>query len=142
MALNYSPFLYKISILSLSLSLSPFCSFLPFSVFLSLSLFAGPTGPPTNVNAVATNPRMVNVTWEPPVCGDQNGPITSYNVHYTYASQIITPSPISVDGLNTSFELPRSFQRYDIEVAAVNDAGAGVRSNAINIVVIDSKFPR
>ncbi|XP_030648150.1 Down syndrome cell adhesion molecule a [Chanos chanos] len=95
-----------------------------------------PSRPPEKVQAVATSPETISLSWQTPVKEALNGILQGYRVIY-WANlpdgelgdirNITTPqSPLELDGLE-------KYTNYSIQVLAFTRAGDGVRSEQIFI---------
>lgn len=95
--------------------------YIVFILKIVISLIA-PNGPPLNVTITSSDPNTVNLTWSPPACLYQNGPIISYSIrrhdltvdHLEYAT---------IDILNYTVSNLISFRNYSFEIAAKTQNG-------------------
>ncbi len=82
------------------------------------------------------------ISWGPPNCLDQNGPITSYTVLYT--DLLLNFDRMNTNITNTSVTLsPNSispFRNVSFQVRAVNDIGSSVYSQPVYDHLIGSAF--
>lgn len=105
--------------------------------FFTSSLIA-PSSPPLNVAAVAVNATAISVSWKSPPIIHHNSPLTGYVIIYSDLS-----SPGGGDEVEVNIWDPTVFTTvlfnlepyslYDVQVAAVNEAGAGPRSPEITV---------
>ena len=102
-----------------------------------------PSSPPQNITVIGINPASLNISWEPPLEIDQNGPLIGYVFHYngiapnklTLSFNITTDNRYTISGL-----VP--FINYSVIVAAANGRGTGVLSDpVIGKSGEDSKLP-
>ena len=110
-------------------------SWLPHSCF---HLITAPSSPPLNVTAVVVNATTILVSWETPPIIHHNSPLTGYVIIYSDLS-----SPGGGDEMRSSIMDPtvltalivnlEPYSLYDVQVAAVNNAGAGPRSLEVTI---------
>ncbi|XP_022240704.1 Down syndrome cell adhesion molecule-like protein 1 homolog isoform X2 [Limulus polyphemus] len=98
-----------------------------------------PGAPPLNVNADATGPNSIKVTWEPPRQELWNGPIKGYYIGYTMvtSSEPAMFKMVELKGDDTDLETHltnlRRSQRYSVSVQAFNSKGAGPMSEQITV---------
>ena len=52
-------------------------------LFYFFTMYAVPSGTPTNVQGIAISSTSIRLTWEPPRPADQNGVIQAYNITIT-----------------------------------------------------------
>ena len=96
---------------------------------LSSSNSSAPSGPPTEVIAMATSPVSIIIQWSHVACINRNSNITEYTVHYsTYYG---SPVDVSVPGTGQSERtytatLLALTTTYSIQVAAVTNTGVTV----------------
>ena len=85
-------------------------------------------------------PASLNVSWQPPVSSDHNGPITGYVIQYTRVGSNVNIS-VNVDGgtMHIISGLVASTD-YSVRVAAVNINGTGQFSAAMVIMSGDGEF--
>ena len=103
-----------------------------------------PSSPPLNVTAVAVSATTILVSWETPPIIHHNSPLTGYVIIYSDLS-----SPGGGDEMRSSIMDPtvltalivnlEPYSLYDVQVAAVNNAGAGPRSLEVTIETPRSK---
>ena len=102
-----------------------------------LSSPAGPSSPPREVNVEVLGPSFVEVNWQEPQSVDHNGAILGYIIRYfpsNYQTKI-EDVHVTVDQdeaiLHTMLTDLVPFTRYSFTVSAVNAAGAGPFSVAV-----------
>ena len=98
-----------------------------------------PSAPPTSVSVSDVTSSTISIQWGTVECIHRNGDITGYSVMYSVVgsgSVIVLPvvesSQITLSGLVSS-------TNYSIQVAAVNNAGIGVFSDAITTTTQESE---
>jgi len=76
---------------------------------------------------MSVHPRSINVSWEPPPEGEQNGEITGYVIHYTRVGSNNTMRDVITTGSRTTLALSGldAFVNYLVEVAARTVNGTG-----------------
>ena len=91
-----------------------------------------PSAPPTSVSTSDVTFSSIAVQWGRVDCIHRNGDITGYSVRYgIQGSEIKQTLTVSGDAMtNVTISGLDSSTIYEIEVAAVNSAGAGVYSNS------------
>ena len=93
-----------------------------------------PIAPPTNVEAVATSPTSIFVTWEEVAPDDRNGVISMYQVLYrpqqTFGGAIGERS-VNVTGLSAALTGLQEYLDYSILVRAYTRSGEGPYSSSI-----------
>ena len=77
----------------------------------------------------------ITVQWEAVDCIHQNGDITGYSVQYNEVGSESIQN-ISVTGGSVTISNLTSSTTYNVQVAAVNDAGTGVFSNSTSIMTL------
>ena len=92
----------------------------------------GPSGPPQNVMVTSVNPSSLNVSWQPPLEIDQNGPITAYLVFYRRSTEI-SPLTLTIPANTTEVIITglTAFVEYAVQVASLNANRLGPASNTI-----------
>ena len=90
-----------------------------------------PSSSPLNVMAKSNNKTSLNVSWQPPLEIDRNGPITGYVINYTnnWPDDIIIVN--ATDGITHTIAGLVAFSQYSVGVAAVNVNGTGPFSDAV-----------
>ena len=90
-----------------------------------------PSSSPQNVMVNSNNKTSLNVSWQPPLEIDHNGPIIGYMINYTrdmsddvMIVNVTSGTTHTISGLVT-------FAKYLVAVAAVNVNGAGPFSDSI-----------
>ena len=89
-----------------------------------------PSSPPQFVMVESNNQTSLDVSWQPPLKIDHNGPITGYVINYTRVDSNdvmivnVTGSTYTISGLVT-------FAEYSVTLAAVNINGTGLFSDAV-----------
>ena len=102
-----------------------------------LSTPAGPSSPPREVSVEVEGPNSVEVTWQAPPLVHHNGAILSYIIRYfpsnepdmTQDSHVTADEDEAIQRKTLSNLEP--FTRYSFKVSAVNAAGAGPFSVAV-----------
>ena len=92
--------------------------------------FTVPSSPPQNVMVMTLDEASLNVTWQPPLEINQNGPITSYFITY----ERIRGSLTSVTTTETEYTVISGlipFVIYSVQVAARTIDGIGSLSSAV-----------
>ena len=85
-----------------------------------------PSSPPPDVMVESHNPASLNVSWDPPVARDRNGPITGYVIQYTRVGSSDMMS-MSVIGDTRVITLPGlvAYVNYLVIVALMTVNGTG-----------------
>ncbi len=102
-----------------------------------LSTPAGPSSPPREVSVEVQGPNSVEVTWQAPPLVHHNGPNLSYIIWYFPINDQtkIVDVHVTVDRdeaiLHTMLTDLVPFTKYSFRVSAVNAAGAGPFSVAV-----------
>ena len=102
-----------------------------------LSTPAGPSSPPREVNVEVLGPSFVEVNWQEPQSVDHNGAILGYIIRYFPSNDQteIEDVHVTVDQdeaiLHTMLTDLVPFTRYSFRVSAVNAAGVGPFSVAV-----------
>ena len=78
------------------------------------------------------NPTAITVQWEAVSCIEQNGDITGYIVWYGSQTQSVSGGSVT----ETTISNLTPSTTYNIQVAAVNNAGTGPFSNSISIMTL------
>lgn len=94
-------------------------------VYLDLSLFLNqiaPSAPPRNVYITVINDTSLEISWSPPLKGDQNGDITFYRIRYNISTTNSIVESISTNHILSGLS---AFTVYGIEVRANTIIGAG-----------------
>uniref|UniRef100_A0A3B3SLI3 Neogenin 1 n=1 Tax=Paramormyrops kingsleyae TaxID=1676925 RepID=A0A3B3SLI3_9TELE len=94
-------------------------------------------GPAPNLQAVATSPTSIAVSWEVPLTG--NGEIQSYKLYYMERG-LDTEQDIDVGGLSHTVTGLKKFTEYSIRVVAYNRHGPGVSTEDV-VVQTPSDVP-
>ena len=89
-----------------------------------------PSSPPRRVMVESHNPASLNVSWDPPVRRDHNGPITGYVIQYTRVGLSVMVN-MSLNGDTTVTIIPELVVDviYSVLVAAMTVNGTGPFSN-------------
>jgi fibronectin type 3 domain-containing protein len=89
---------------------------------------AGVPSAPLSLNAAASSPTQINLTWSPP---SNNGgyPITGYKIEYKVGSGTYTVLEQNAQGTTYSHTGVTSSQSYTYRVSAINSLGTGSPSN-------------
>ena len=91
--------------------------------------FTAPSSPPENVMVTSLDRASLNVTWQPPLEINQNGPITSYLITY----ERIGGSLMVVTAAETEYVISGliPFVAYLVQVTARSVNGTGLFSPII-----------
>ena len=92
-----------------------------------------PSAAPTSVSVFGVTSSSITVQWEAVDCIHRNGDITGYAVRYGVQGSGSTQT-VSVSGgeaMQTAISGLMPSTTYSIEVAAVNNAGTGMYSDAV-----------
>lgn len=106
-----------------------------YNVFL-ISLLIAPSSPPLNVTVVAINATAISVSWEVPPIIHHNSPLTGYVVIYSDLTdpggevEVTIPDPTVFTTMIFKLE---PYSLFDVQVAALNDAGTGPLSFEVTI---------
>ena len=92
-------------------------------------LFLAPSAAPSNVSVTGVTSTTTTVQWGEVPCILQNGDITGYSVRY--GSEAVNVTGDSSGGTYTIPDLMPS-TNYPIQVAAMNGAGIGTYSAAVD----------
>ena len=98
---------------------------------------AGPSSPPREVSVEVQGPNSVEVTWQAPPLVHHNGPILSYIIRYfpSNESDMTQDSHVTADRSEViqhkTLSKLEPFTRYSFKVSALNAAGAGPFSVAV-----------
>ena len=79
----------------------------------------------------SVHPGAINISWQPPPEGDQNGPLI-YIVQYTNIETGISMNKTVFFGATLALSALDEFTEYSIRVAAVTVNGTGPFSNPVN----------
>ena len=105
----------------------------------SLSFTLAPAGSPLKVTAHPINPNRINVTWEPPLCHLQNGPIRSYTIVQTIIKfDESNSASVPAGQLTHMLTNVPPFRNNSIIVRVTNDNGS-VTSDTVYAHVIGSE---
>ena len=88
-----------------------------------------PSSPPLNVMVTSVNPASLEVSWQPPLEIDHNGPITGYVIQYTRVGSSDIMSENVNSGTTHTISGLVAYVDYSVIVAAVNVNGTGSLSN-------------
>ena len=83
-----------------------------------------PTSPPRKVHLLATTPRSLLVSWEPPPAEEHNGELTSYTVTVEDDNEVLVEEE-RTDQLEAIIGGLHPFQVYYVRVAASTEVGVG-----------------
>ncbi|XP_046547800.1 protein sidekick-2-like isoform X2 [Haliotis rubra] len=107
----------------------------PFSSSLTLRTHpAPPDSGPRHVTAVAVGSRIVEVTWQPPPAGDENGPITRYTLRYRqllYHTLYLEKHILNSTSVNLTELSP--WTNYFLVMEAENSAGRSPVSDPVSV---------
>ena len=102
-----------------------------------LSTPAGPSSPPREVGVEVLGPTSMEATWQAPPLEHHNGAILSYIIRYFPSNEpdVVQDTPVTaVEGKTIECKTLSNlepFTRYSFKVSAVNAAGAGPFSTAV-----------
>ena len=102
---------------------------------INLRSFAGPSEPPSNVNATAISSTTIQVTWEHVPSIAENGIITQYEIEFnqTTFNEVSMNNVTTVD--SSTFEVVLSgleeYVNYSIRVRTYTSVGPGPYSDVI-----------
>ena len=84
-----------------------------------------PSSPPRDVMVESHNPASLNVSWQPPLEIDHNGPITGYVINYTrIESRDMMSVNVNYSSRNILLELV-AYTDFSVIVAAITVNGTG-----------------
>ena len=99
--------------------------------FLFLTNSLEPSGPPT-ITITEAAADSIYLHWSPPALENQNGIITGYIIDFSSGQN--DSRSISVETVSTEYTLVAiPYTNYSLRVAAVNSAGQGPFSSAVNV---------
>ncbi|XP_038049619.1 receptor-type tyrosine-protein phosphatase delta-like [Patiria miniata] len=90
-----------------------------------------PMGPPENITTSLIGPKELHFTWKPPMCGLQNGIITSYNYTLTDPSTNVTQKSGSVLTMDVLIGGLVPYVLYQFSVQANTAIGPGPVSHLV-----------
>ena len=90
-----------------------------------------PSSPPQDVMVESHNQTSLNVSWQPPLEINRNGPITGYVINYTRDESNDHIMIVNVTGTSYTISELVTFAEYSVRVAAVNINGTGPLSVAV-----------
>ena len=90
-----------------------------------------PSSPPQNVIVSSVNPASLNVSWQPPLEIDLNGPITGYVIQYTRVGSSDMMSVNVTSGTTQTISGLAAYVNYSVTVAAMTLNGTGPFSNPV-----------
>ena len=96
------------------------------------TIFLAPSAAPTSVGVSEVTFSSITVQWGAVPCIHRNGNITGYIVRYGSQTQSVSGGSVT----ETTISNLTPSTTYNIEVAAVNDAGTGQFSNTISIMTL------
>ena len=88
-----------------------------------------PISSPQDVMVESHNPASLNVSWQPPLAGNHNGPIT-YVIQYTRVGSSDMISVNVTSGTTHTISGLVAYVNYSVIVAAVNTNGTGPFSDS------------
>ena len=94
------------------------------TLFPSLSIPV-PSSPPVNVTVTTQDPNIVYISWQPPPCLQQNGPITNYTlqfIDFVFANIPSVESDIVGNNITLDGRIS-AFRNVSFQLLAVNEAG-------------------
>ena len=93
---------------------------------------------PNSVSVSEVTSSSITVQWGAVTCIHHNGDITGYSVQYGSQTQSLSGGSVT----ETTISNLTPSTTYNIEVAAVNDAGTGPFSNSISIMTLGIMYHR
>ena len=99
-------------------------------------LQSGPSAAPTGFEIVSIDSSSVTLTWNELPCFAQNGPLLGYVISYTSDGKTTPITELVISNIHQLTGLTPC-TRYTLNIAALNDAGAGVSS--MSLVVVTSE---
>ena len=84
-----------------------------------------PSSPPRDVMVESHNPASLNVSWDPPVRRDRNGPITGHVIQYTRFGSSDIMSVNVTSGTTRIISGLVAYVNYSVIVAAMTVNGTG-----------------
>ena len=84
-----------------------------------------PSSPPQNVMVTSVYPTSLNVSWQPPLEIDHNGPITGHMIQYTRVGSSDMMSVTVSSGTTYTISGLVAYVNYSVTVAAMNVNGTG-----------------
>ena len=91
-----------------------------------------PSAAPNSVSVSEVTSSSITVQWEAVPCIEQNGNITGYTVWYGSQTQSVLGGSVT----ETTISNLTPSTTYNIQMAAMNDAGTGDYSNTISIMTL------
>ena len=77
------------------------------------------------------NPASLNVSWQPPLDIDHNGPITGYVIWYTRVGSTVTTIENVTNKVTYTISGLDAYVNYSVMVAALNINGSGPFSDPV-----------
>ena len=93
-----------------------------------------PSSPPRNVMVESRNPASLNVSWQPPLEIDHNGPITGHVIQYTRVGSSDMMSVNVTSGTTHTISGLVAYVNYSVIVAAITVNGTGPFSDLPMVV--------
>ena len=90
-----------------------------------------PSSSPLNVMITSVDPASLEVSWQPPLEINHNGPITGYVIQYTRVGSSDMKSENVNSGTTHTISGLVAYVDYSVIVAAVNVNGTGPFSNPV-----------
>ena len=84
-----------------------------------------PRSSPRDVMVESHNPASLNVSWQPPLARDHNGPITGYTINYTRVGSGDMMSVNVASGTTHTISGLVAYVNYSVIVAAMTVNGTG-----------------
>ena len=107
-------------------------------------ILAEPTWPPKNVKILWITRRAAKLSWKAIPCHHQNGRILGYLVRHDYELRNGTFAMQQSETAQNSFNITlvnlRPNSNYSVQVAGVNDAGAGPFSRPIHLATLGGMY--
>ena len=77
------------------------------------------------------NPASLNVSWQPPLDIDHNGPINGYVIQYTRVGSSVTTIETITNKVTYTISGLDAYVNYSVMVAALNINGSGPFSDPV-----------
>ena len=84
-----------------------------------------PSSPPQDIMVESHSPASLNVSWQPPLKIDRNGPITGHVIQYTRVRSSYVLSVNVTSGTTHTISGLVAYVNYFVTVAAVTANGTG-----------------
>ena len=90
-----------------------------------------PSSPPQDVVLTTVNPASLNVSWQPPLDINHNGPITGYVIQYTRVGSNVKTIENVTSKVTYTISGLDAYVNYSVMVAALNTNGSGPFSDPV-----------